>query len=323
MTERLTQHHAQRLCDAVAQMRQAVATVIVGQNEMTELMLGAMLSGGHVLLEGAPGVAKTLAAKTMARLVDCSFARIQCTPDLMPADILGTSIFNPKTLDFEFRRGPVFANIVLTDEINRSPAKTQSALFEVMEEHQVTSDGTSHAVQLPFMVLATMNPIEQEGTYRLPEAQLDRFIVKIIVDYPTLGEEVEILRRHHEEGAPANRNNIKPVLTHYDVLNFAQAIRTVTVERSLFAYIAAIVHATRSHHALYLGASPRASVGALSMARAFAVMSGRDFVIPDDVKRVIIPVLRHRVQLLPERELEGATVDSVLAEIVAGVDVPR
>jgi MoxR-like ATPase len=323
MSDRLSVHDAQHLHDIVAGIRAAVGTVIVGQHTMTELLLAALFAEGHILLEGPPGVAKTLAVRTLARLVDCTFGRIQCTPDLMPADILGTNIFNPKTLDFEYRRGPVFANLLLTDEINRSPAKTQSALFEVMEERQTTSDGTTHPMPTPFMVLATMNPIEQEGTYRLPEAQLDRFIAKVVVDYPTLAEETEILRRHHEQGAPAERSGVTPLLTHHDVIRYARLIRTVTVEPGIFAYIAAIVHHTRAHHALYLGASPRASISALAMARAMAVMQGRDFVVPDDVKAVMIPVMRHRVQLLPERELEGTTVDSVLADIIASVDVPR
>ncbi len=323
MNQRLSATDAQHLHDVAAAMRAAIGQVIVGQHGMTELMLAALLSEGHVLLEGPPGVAKTLAVRTMARLVDCSFGRIQCTPDLMPADILGTNIFNPKTLEFEYRRGPVFANLLLTDEINRSPAKTQSALFEVMEERQTTSDGTSHAMPSPFMVLATMNPIEQEGTYRLPEAQLDRFIVKIVIDYPSLAEETEIIRRHHEQGAPAERSGVTPLLKHDDITRYARLVRTVTVEPGIFSYIASIVHHTRAHHALYLGASPRASLSTLAMARAMAVMQGRDFVVPDDVKSVVIPVMRHRVQLLPERELEGMTVDTVLADIVAGVDVPR
>jgi MoxR-like ATPase len=323
MNERLSATEAQHLHDVAAAMRASIGQVIVGQHGMTELMLAALLSEGHVLLEGPPGVAKTLAVRTMARLVDCTFGRIQCTPDLMPADILGTNIFNPKTLEFEYRRGPVFANLLLTDEINRSPAKTQSALFEVMEERQTTSDGISHPMPQPFMVLATMNPIEQEGTYRLPEAQLDRFIVKILIDYPTLAEETEIIRRHHEQGAPAERSGLKPLLSHDDVVRYAQLVRSATVEPGIFAYIAELVHRTRAHHALYLGASPRASLSALAMARSMAVLQGRDFVVPDDVKSVIAPVMRHRVQLLPERELEGVTVDSVLADIVASVDVPR
>lgn len=307
----------------IEQIKASVGSIIVGQHNMVELILAALLADGHVLLEGVPGVAKTLAARLMARMVDCTFSRIQFTPDLMPADIIGTSIFDPKTLDFRYRRGPVFANIVLTDEINRAPAKTQAALFEVMEERHVTVDGIANAVPMPFMVMATMNPIEQEGTYRLPEAQLDRFMFKIIVDYPTLAEEEEILRRHQGGKGAGSIDEIKPVISATDLATYRAQVRSVTVEDSLVRYIASIVHATRDHRSLFLGASPRASIGILNASKAIAAMSGRDFVTPDDVQFTATPILRHRIQLTPEVEMEGVHEDRVIAEIIRTIDVPR
>lgn len=311
------------LQNAVNEIRAAIGTVIVGQHDMTDLIIAAVLADGHVLLEGVPGVAKTLAAKLTARMLDCSFSRIQFTPDLMPADILGTSVFNPKSLDFTYRQGPVFANIVLADEINRSPAKTQAALMEVMEERQVSSDGSTMPLPRPFIVLATQNPIEQEGTYRLPEAQLDRFLFKIDVQYPTVEEEKEILRRHHERRGQADLSAIRPLLTTEQVVAYRRAVQSVTVEEHLLGYVAAIVSATRSHAALDLGASPRASIGMLNAAKAIAVMRGRDFVIPEDIQEMAVPVLRHRVQLTPEKEMEGLSPDTVIADIVRSIDVPR
>lgn len=307
----------------IEQIKASVGNIIVGQHTMVELILAALLADGHVLLEGVPGVAKTLAARLMARMVDCTFSRIQFTPDLMPADIIGTSIFDPKTLDFRYRRGPVFSNIVLTDEINRAPAKTQAALFEVMEERHVTVDGTTHSVPAPFMVMATMNPIEQEGTYRLPEAQLDRFMFKIIVDYPTLAEEEEILRRHQGGKGAAAVDDVQPVISAADLATYRAHVRSVTVEDSLMRYIASIVHATRDHRALSLGASPRASLGILNASKAVAAMSGRDFVTPDDVQFTATPVLRHRIQLTPETEMEGLHEDRIISEIIRTIDVPR
>ncbi len=307
----------------IEQIKASVGSIIVGQHNMVELILAALLADGHVLLEGVPGVAKTLAARLMARMVDCSFSRIQFTPDLMPADIIGTSIFDPKTLDFRYRRGPVFSNIVLTDEINRAPAKTQAALFEVMEERNVTVDGTAYPVPLPFMVMATMNPIEQEGTYRLPEAQLDRFMFKIVVDYPTLAEEEEILRRHHGGKGASAIDEVASVISATDLIAYRSHVRSVTVEDSLVHYIASIVHATRDHRSLSLGASPRASIGILNASKAIAAMDGRDFVTPDDVQFTAPPVLRHRIQLTPETEMEGITEDRVVADIIRSIDVPR
>lgn len=313
----------QNLQASIAAVREQIATVIVGQHDMVELLLAALFAEGHVLLEGVPGVAKTLAARLIARLLDCSFARIQFTPDLMPADILGTSVFDARTLDFTYRKGPVFAHIVLTDEINRAPAKTQAALFEVMEERQVSMDGVQHPLPSPFMVLATQNPIEQEGTYRLPEAQLDRFLFKIRVDYPVLAEEEEILRRHHTRHGSTPLDAIRPVLTADQINTYRALVREVVVEENLLTYIARIVHATRTNAMIYLAASPRASIGILQGAKAIAVLQGRDYVIPDDIQHVAPPVLRHRIQLVPEKELEGLTPDAMIKEILRSIEVPR
>lgn len=320
MNQRPDLHSLQQSITAV---REQIATVIVGQHDMVELLLAALFAEGHVLLEGVPGVAKTLAARLIARLLDCSFARIQFTPDLMPADILGTSVFDARSLDFTYRKGPVFAHIVLTDEINRAPAKTQAALFEVMEERQVSMDGVRHPLPSPFMVLATQNPIEQEGTYRLPEAQLDRFLFKVRVDYPVLSEEEEILRRHHSRRGATAVESIQPVLTAEQINAYRALVREVIVEENLLSYIARIVHATRTNAMIYLAASPRASIGILQGAKAIAVLQGRDYVIPDDIQYVAHPVLRHRIQLMPEKELEGLTPDAMIKEILRSIDVPR
>ncbi|MDZ4745466.1 MAG: MoxR family ATPase [bacterium] len=313
----------QNLQASLSAVREQIATVIVGQHDMVELLLAALLAEGHVLLEGMPGVAKTLAARLLARLLDCSFARIQFTPDLMPADILGTSVFDARTLDFSFRKGPVFAHVILTDEINRAPAKTQAALFEVMEERQVSMDGVRHPLPSPFIVLATQNPIEQEGTYRLPEAQLDRFLFKVRVDYPALAEEEEILRRHHTGHGINAIDLVKPILTAENINAYRALVRQVVVEEHLLTYIARIVHATRTNAMIYLAASPRASIGMLQGAKAIAVLQGRDYVIPDDIQHVAAPVLRHRIQLIPEKELEGFTPDAMIKEIMRSIDVPR
>jgi len=313
----------QQLQQSITEVREQVASVIVGQHDMVELLLAALFAEGHVLLEGVPGVAKTLAARLLARLIDCSFARIQFTPDLMPADILGTSVFDARSLDFNFRKGPVFAHIVLTDEINRAPAKTQAALFEVMEEHQVSMDGVQHPLPSPFMVLATQNPIEQEGTYRLPEAQLDRFLFKVRVDYPGLEDEVEILKRHHTRRGATPFESIRPVLTAEQILAYRVLVREVVVEENLLSYIARIVHATRTNAMIYLAASPRASIGILQASKAIAVLAGRDYVIPDDIQYVAQPVLRHRIQLVPEKDLEGFTPEAMVKEILRSIEVPR
>lgn len=317
------------LTTAVNAIRTEVGKVIVGQQQTVDLLLTALLADGHVLIEGVPGVAKTLTAKLLAKTMSVGFSRIQFTPDLMPSDVLGTSVFVPKTGDFTFRQGPIFANLVLIDEINRAPAKTQAALFEVMEERQITNDGTTYPLAEPFMVLATQNPIEQEGTYRLPEAQLDRFLFKIVVGYPAGAEEVDILRGHHQRRSAGHRNlsdaldAVSAVLTAEQLATLRGQVHQVHVEDKLFDYIAQIVQATRANKSLYLGASPRASVALLNSAKALATLRGRDFITPEDVQELAAPVLRHRVLLTPEREMEGGTADDVVAQLVQKIEVPR
>lgn len=312
------------LTTAVDAIRAEVSKVIVGQQQTIDLLLTALLADGHVLIEGVPGVAKTLTAKLMAKTLSVGFSRIQFTPDLMPSDVLGTSVFQPKTGDFQFRQGPIFANLVLIDEINRAPAKTQAALFEVMEERQITNDGTTYRLDEPFMVLATQNPIEQEGTYRLPEAQLDRFLFKILVGYPDATAEVDILRGHHQRRNLADAlDAVATVLSAGQLATLRQQVHQVHVEDKLFDYIAQLVQATRANKSLYLGASPRASVALLNSAKALATLRGRDFITPEDVQELTAPVLRHRVLLTPEREMEGGTADEVVAQLVQKVEVPR
>ncbi|HLP94951.1 MAG TPA: MoxR family ATPase [Saprospiraceae bacterium] len=300
-----------------------IGQVIVGQEDMLELLLVALFTGGHVLLEGVPGIAKTLTAKLLARTLHTEFSRIQFTPDLMPADVVGTSVFNMKTSDFTFKSGPIFSNIVLIDEINRSPAKTQASLFEVMEERQVTVDGVTYPMSAPFMVVATQNPIEQEGTYKLPEAQLDRFLFKIILSYPSLEEEQSILRRFRNDFNGTLRETVNAVLTPVDIAECQRIIEEVYIREELLDYIAAIVHNTRSNADLFLGASPRASLSLMKASKAVAAMAGRNFVTPDDIRYVVYPTLNHRVILTPEREMEGYTTREVLDEIVKKIEVPR
>jgi MoxR-like ATPase len=268
-------------------------------------------------------VAKTLTARLLSKLIHTRFSRIQFTPDLMPSDVLGTSIFNQETSGFQFKPGPVFSNIVLIDEINRAPAKTQAALFEVMEERQVTVDGMTHKMQLPFMVIATQNPIEHEGTYRLPEAQLDRFLMKINVGYPSLTEEVQILERHNQQAITELLDTIQPMLTPEILQNARMQVRAVHVEQKLLEFIAKITWETRNDRSLYLGASPRASIAMLQIAKAFSVLRGRTFMIPEDVLLAAPAVLRHRIGLTPEREMEGGTTDDVIKEIIARMEIPR
>jgi MoxR-like ATPase len=311
------------LNQAVEQIRNEIGKVIVGQQDFITLLITALLADGHVLIEGVPGVAKTLTAKLLARVVDVKFSRIQFTPDLMPSDVLGTSVFNVKKSEFEFRAGPVFSNIVLIDEINRAPAKTQAALFEVMEERQVTSDGTTYAMESPYTVVATQNPIEHEGTYRLPEAQLDRFLFKILVDYPALDQEVAILQGHHQRKGVAPVREVATVLKASQLQDYRQAVQQVFVEAHLLTYIAQLVHATRQSPVLFLGASPRASVAILNSAKAYAAIHGRDFVTPEDIRFVASPVLRHRVMLTPEKEMEGVTPDEIIKQLVDTLEVPR
>lgn len=308
---------------AVNDIKTEVNKIIVGQEEMVELLIASILANGHVLIEGVPGVAKTLTAKLLARTLSVDFSRIQFTPDLMPSDILGTSIYNLKTSEFEFKRGPLFSNVILIDEINRAPAKTQSALFEAMEERQITVDGTSHKLSAPFIVLATQNPVEQEGTYRLPEAQLDRFLVKIEVDYPSLEDETKLLSEFHSRRNMVDVAIINAIMNAQKVEDYREAVSMVHVEQNLIAYIVKVVNQTRNSSSIYLGASPRASLAALSMSKAIAAMHGRDFVTPDDIKRVLPPVLKHRIILTPEKEMEGVTIAEVIKQLIEQVEVPR
>ncbi len=311
------------LKDTVNAIKQELGKVIVGQENFIELLIVSLLADGHVLIEGVPGIAKTITAKLFAKVLKTDFSRIQFTPDLMPSDVLGTSVLNMKTSEFEFKKGPIFSNIVLIDEINRAPAKTQAALFETMEERQATIDGTTYNLDAPFMVLATQNPIEQEGTYALPEAQLDRFIFKIKVDYPSLEDEVKIIETHHMRKGEKPQEQIHAILTAKDLADYKAKTQNITVEEKIIKYIAEIVSKTRNHPHLYLGASPRASIAILNTSKAFAAVRGRDFVIPEDVKNVLNPVLNHRIILTPEREMEGMTTENVIEMIVQSVEVPR
>jgi MoxR-like ATPase len=312
-----------QLREAMQRVKDEVAKVIVGQEDMVDLLLAAILADGHVLIEGVPGIAKTLTAKLIARCLDVPFSRIQFTPDLMPSDVLGTSVFNPQTGSFTFKHGPIFSNLILIDEINRSPAKTQAALFEVMEEKQVTYDGVTYMMPPPFMVLATQNPIEQEGTYRLPEAQLDRFIFKIEVKYPNLEEEIKILEHTHAGKTTHFTEEVNRVLSAADIINYRKIIEALRIEQKVMRYIAELVYETRNNKSLFLGASPRASVAVLKASKAIAAMNGRDFVTPDDVIKVIPSVLRHRILLTPEKEMEGSTPDEVIQTIIKKIEVPR
>ncbi|RIA09145.1 MoxR-like ATPase [Flavobacteriaceae bacterium MAR_2010_72] len=307
----------------IQNIRSQIGTVIVGQKEMIDMLIASLLAGGHSLIEGVPGVAKTISAKLLAKSLDVGFSRIQFTPDLMPSDILGTSVFNLKTTDFEFKKGPIFSNMILIDEINRAPAKTQAALFEVMEEQQITIDGNVFKLDAPFMVLATQNPIEQEGTYRLPEAQLDRFLFKIDVDYPKLDDEIEILTREHQLKGNEKTSTVSAFLTPKQLKTYQSLVTQVLIEAHLLKYIAEIIVSTRSNQFLYLGASPRASIAVLKASKAFAAMDGRDFVTPEDIKRAAIPVLHHRVIVTPEREMEGVTSKDIIKQIIETVEIPR
>lgn len=298
---------------------------IVGQDPVFEQMVIALFVRGHVLLEGVPGTAKTLAAKTLAHLVRAEFKRVQFTPDLMPSDIVGTQVFDVNSSKFYLKRGPVFANVVLADEINRAPAKTQAALLEAMEERQVTIEGERHTLPEPFIVLATQNPVEYEGTYPLPEAQLDRFLFKTIVSYPALDAEADILRRYHQ-GFDAHRlaeAGLQPVLSPDDLAQIRNEIDTVTVEDGILTYITKLSDATRRATDLALGASPRASIAMLLASKAYAALQGRNYVVPDDVKMIALPVLRHRILLKPEAEIEGLNPDGIIQRLLASVDVPR
>jgi MoxR-like ATPase len=308
---------------AADDLKNEIKKVIVGQEEMVDLILIALLSDGHVLIEGMPGVAKTLLAKVVAKCISVNFSRIQFTPDLMPSDVTGTFVFNQKTGDFDFRKGPIFSNFVLIDEINRSPAKTQSSLFEVMEERQITADGNCFKMDYPFIVLATQNPVEHEGTYRLPEAQLDRFLFKIEVDYPALEEEILILESHNLDTRDNLLNKVSPILTASKIKEYRDKVSQVFIEKNMIAYIAKIVTGTRNNNALYVGASPRASIALMNASKALAAISGRDFVTPDDIRYLAPIVMKHRVVLSPEREIEGILAEDIIAQIIKNIEIPR
>lgn len=311
------------LNEMIIAVRNEINKVIVGQENMIDLLMVGLLSDGHILIEGVPGVAKTLTAKLLAKIIKADFSRIQFTPDLMPGDVLGTSVFNPESKNFEFKKGPVFSNIILIDEINRAPAKTQAALFEVMEERQVTIDGHTYPMDFPFMVLATQNPVEQEGTYRLPEAQLDRFLFKIIVDYPSLEEEVNILMNQQSVAVDGLLQRVEPLLSKGQLDHFRKVVAGVIIEPGLVKYIAQIVNATRQNASLFLGASPRASLAILRASKACAAVRGRDFVTPEDIVEMALPVLRHRIMLTPEKEMEGASPDQLTKDIINEIEIPR
>ena len=308
--------------EKIQELKDQIASVIVGQEQMVDLVLTAILANGHVLIEGVPGVAKTLLARLVARLIDADFSRIQFTPDLMPSDVLGTTVFNMKTNDFDFHRGPIFADIVLVDEINRAPAKTQAALFEVMEERQVSIDGMTYPMGELYTILATQNPVEQEGTYKLPEAQLDRFLMKITMDYPTLDEEINILKHHHTNATFVKLEDIDSTITKEE-LSLRKLMNQVFIDHTLLQYIAMIVQQTRTSKTVYLGASPRASVAMLQTSKAYALLQGRDFITPEDIKFVAPYVLQHRLILTAEAEMEGYSPVKVTQRLIDKVEVPK
>lgn len=324
-TDNLTEPNAaiKHLEEVANKIRTEIQKVVIGQDTMIDLALAGMLTGGHILLEGVPGIAKTLTAKLLAKSLSVAFSRVQFTPDLMPTDLTGTNVYNLKNSDFAFKRGPVFANIVLIDEINRAPAKTQAALFEVMEERQITVDGHAYKMDFPFIILATQNPIEQEGTYRLPEAQLDRFLFRIKITYPNLEEEKEILRRFREDINMELANQVEAVVTRAELEQCRQAVSRIHIKDELLDYIAQIVFQTRNNGDLYLGASPRASLAIMKASKAYAGIQGRDFVTPDDIQTVAYPVLNHRIILTPEREMENVQAEDVIKQIINSIEVPR
>ena len=307
----------------VGEVRTELKKYIIGQTEMVDLLMTSIFANGHILLEGAPGVAKTLSSKVLSKSLAIDFSRIQFTPDMMPSDVIGTSVFNSKDATFTFKKGPIFSNIVLIDEINRAPAKTQAALFEVMEERQITYDGERYPMSFPFIVIATQNPIDQEGTYNLPEAQLDRFLFKIKIDYPSLQEEEQILQRYKNDIQTPSLEDIKAVFTAEEIKKIQDAVSSVIVEDNLVKYIAGITHKTRNHGKIYLGGSPRASLSIIKASKAMAAIRGRDFVTPEDIQFVAVHVLNHRLILTPEAEMEGVMAEEVIAEILKTVEVPR
>lgn len=300
-----------------------IQKVIIGNDDLIQLILAAMFSGGHILLEGVPGVAKTLMAKLISQCMNIEFKRIQFTPDLLPSDLIGVTLFNMQKTEFTFKKGPIFSNLVLIDEINRSPAKTQAALFEAMEEKQITVDGETYPLGKPFFVIATQNPIEQEGTYKLPEAQLDRFLFKLKVEYPDLNNEIAILQRFKNDFSQKKVEQVNAVINALDIEKCLAIIEKIHIKDELINYIATIVHQTRNNGNLFIGASPRASMAILKTAKAIAALKGRDFVTPDDIQTVCYPVLSHRIILSPEKEMEGITMENVIREMIKNIEVPR
>jgi MoxR-like ATPase len=313
----------QAVLKSAEKLRHEIGKVIIGQGEMIDLLLISILANGHALIEGVPGVAKTLTAKLLSKSMDVSYKRVQFTPDLMPSDVIGTTVYYMHNNSFEFNRGPLFTNILLIDEINRAPAKTQAALFEVMQERQVTVDGNTYPMQPPFLVFATQNPVEHEGVYKLPEAQLDRFLFKIEVGYPSVEEEVKILESHHQRKEADEMDVIEKVFTREMIIQLQKTVMNIHIESPLLGYIGEITTKTRNHPDIYLGASPRASVNVLTASKATAAISGRDFVTPEDIQYVLKPVLRHRIILTPEKEMEGGTIDQLIDSVIRNIEVPR
>lgn len=322
-TSNIEVERIQAFSDKINQLKQEIAKTVVGQEDNIEMILTAILANGHILIEGMPGVAKTLTTKLIAKLIDASFNRIQFTPDLMPSDVVGTTVYNMKEQEFSFHRGPVFANIVLADEINRAPAKTQAALLEAMEERQVTVDGNTYPMERLYTILATQNPIEQEGTYRLPEAQLDRFVMKINMDYPQAKEELEILRRYNSNQMINTLEHISPILTPEEIINMRQLANDVYVDESLIEYIVNIIQQTRNSKNVYLGASTRATVAILKVSKAYALIQGRDFVTPEDIKHVAPYIIKHRITITAEAEMEGYTPEKVTTRLIERVHIPE
>ncbi|MDO4780087.1 MAG: MoxR family ATPase [Bacteroides sp.] len=322
-TSNIEEERIQAFSDKISQLKQEIAKTVVGQEDNIEMILTAILANGHILIEGMPGVAKTLTTKLIAKLIDASFNRIQFTPDLMPSDVVGTTVYNMKEQEFSFHRGPVFANIVLADEINRAPAKTQAALLEAMEERQVTVDGNTYPMERLYTILATQNPIEQEGTYRLPEAQLDRFVMKINMDYPQAKEELEILKRYNANQMINTLEHISPILTPEEIINMRQLANDVYVDDSLIEYIVNIIQQTRNSKNVYLGASTRATVAILKVSKAYALIQGRDFVTPEDIKHVAPYIIKHRITITAEAEMEGYTPEKVTTRLIERVHIPE
>lgn len=311
------------LKDSVEKVKQEIRKIIVGQDIVVDYLITSILAGGHALIEGVPGIAKTLIAKILSKTISADFSRIQFTPDLMPSDILGTSVFNLKNSEFEFKKGPIFSNIILIDEINRSPAKTQAALFEVMEERQISIDGLTFKMVDPFIVFATQNPIDHEGTYKLPEAQIDRFLFKINMGYPAVSEEIQILLEYNQRKTINDLSVINPVFTKEGLHNLTNQVRNIFIDEKIADYIVKIVSQTRNNGDLSLGGSPRASISIMIGSKALAAIRGRDFVIPDDIKEIAFPALRHRIIITPEKEMEGKTADDIIKQILDQVEVPR